>query len=80
MSYNENYKELANAIVLQAVRDYRAALSKDNIYRVRALEKFFRSDWFKVLCELNGEMIIEKIKENMEVGNDKSRTYRSLGV
>lgn len=80
MSYNENYKELANAVVLQAVRDYRAALSKDNIYRVRALEKFFRSDWFKVLCELNGEMIIEKIKENMEVGNDKSRTYRSLGV
>lgn len=80
MSYNENYKELANAVVLQAVRDYRAALSKDNIYRVRALEKFFRSDWFKVLCDLNGEMIIEKIKENMEVGNDKSRTYRSLGV
>lgn len=80
MNHNENYKELANAVVLQAVRDYRHALAVENEYYIRKLEKFFRSEWFKILANLDGEMIIERLRQEKENGDDKSRTYRSLGV
>ena len=51
------YEKLANAIVLQAVSDYRAALKKvkknpknrEAIEGALQLEKFFRSEWYQVL-------------------------------
>ena len=62
----EMYQRLAMAILKQAVLDYRKAVrtlkysprdqkalsEKDN------LERFFRSQWFSILCDLDGEELM----------------------
>ena len=48
----ENFELLANAIILQAVRDYRHTYSP----QVRAeIKHFFRSEWFRALTRVDGE-------------------------
>ena len=54
------YEELANSIVLQAVKDYR--LHDDEPEMVR-IERFFRSGWFGVLTNINPEMLIAKLRK-----------------
>ena len=64
------YAELANAIVLSAVKDYRKALKRlkkfpwDESSRImkKECERFFRSGWFAVLTSIDGEVLIEKLK------------------
>jgi hypothetical protein len=64
------YENLANAIVLQAVKDYRETLKMlaQHPYNKKALsireevEGFFRSGWFSALTELDPEMLIENLK------------------
>ena len=57
--YRENYEKLAQAIILQAVRDYR-----NGCYQTRcSIERFFRSDWFMVLTNLDGEMLIKRLRK-----------------
>ena len=66
-------EQLGNAIILQAVKDYRAALkiyrkNPDNISANRDIvdvECFFHSRWFSVLTELDGDMFIRKLKEEV---------------
>jgi hypothetical protein len=64
------YQRLADAIVLQAVKDYRQDLrrmknrpSNINIGKVKEDERFFRSSWFKTLSKIDGKYIIEKLRE-----------------
>ena len=69
------YQVLANAIILQAVRDYRLAKEKlaedpkDKEKRkaarstIRKVEQFFRSKWFQQLTDLDGEDLLSKLKE-----------------
>lgn len=57
------YKDLAYAIVLQAVEDYRECrfLGKSTT----KLERFFKSKWCDTLlcdCEFNGEMILDYLQ------------------
>ena len=64
------YEELANAIILRAVEDYRRALRKlrrcegdiNALLTVHEVEQFFRSEWFAVLCNLDGEILIGWLK------------------
>ena len=73
MSNITKYENLANAIILQAVKDYRVALKclkvnprhKTAIADKDEIERFFRSDWFSVLTSVDGEMLIRSL--NMEV-------------
>ena len=64
------YEQLANAIILQAVKDYRDALkklkkrprydpAKDMVSEV---ERFFRSDWYRELTSVDGEILIKKLQ------------------
>ena len=63
------YQTLANAIVEQAVRDYRAALKdlKENPHnRMAKAEKdsilrFFRSQWYACLTEVDAEYLIKRL-------------------
>ena len=57
---NEPYIELAHAIVMRAVEDYRMAEEPD---RVRSLETFFKSEWFFFLSNLDGRAILNKLRE-----------------
>ena len=69
----EPYENLANAIVLQAVKDYREVLAraashsaKDCYRRSKDdLERFFRSGWFGVLTNLDPELLIGRLKQEV---------------
>lgn len=67
------YDELANAIIVQAVNDYRKVIAELKIHpfnhtaigtRVSVL-KFFRSEWYRQLTDIDGELLIKKL--NAEV-------------
>ena len=66
------YEDLANAIVLQAVSDYRNAIKRMRTHpeeatshkrRKKEVERFIRSDWFKELTSLDPAILLEKLKE-----------------
>ena len=62
----ENIELLANAIILQAVKDYRHTYSP----QCRAeIKRFFRSEWFRALTRVDGEMIIERLE------NERTENY-----
>jgi len=69
----EPYESLSNAIVMQAIKDYRIALlhlqkrpdNKDYQSEVGSLERFFRSGWYCELTSLNAEYLIRRIKEEV---------------
>lgn len=54
------YEELANAIILQAVNDYRL---HDDKRELAVIERFFRSEWFNILTNLSPELLISKLRE-----------------
>lgn len=62
----DGYKELANAIIMQAAKDYRKALKYDERGRKREIENFFRSGWFTVLTDISGEMLIQKLRAEVK--------------
>lgn len=70
---NDKYEDLANAIILTAVKDYRDALKKLKKYpNSNALkhtkieiERFFRSKWYSLLTDINPEFLIEQLNEEV---------------
>ena len=64
------YEALGNAIILQAVKDYRMALRKikknprnrEVIDEALQIEKFFRGSLFGVITELEPEFLIDKLQ------------------
>lgn len=64
------YQRLANTIILQAVKDYRSykkALARrpnSNLAqaKVSKCEKFFLSDWFKVLTNVDGTFVLKRLE------------------
>jgi hypothetical protein len=67
------YENLANAVILQAVRDYRTALralrmnprNKAAQTEKESIERFFRSQWYQALTTVDGEMLIRKLNEEV---------------
>ena len=67
------YTELANAIVIQAVKDYRKALKTLKRYPryepakavVAEVEEFFRSDWYRTLTSVDADMLMTKIRREI---------------
>ena len=64
---DECWEELANAIILQAVDDYRRLLrdnpiklGKHQSVTIKSLDDFFLSDWFYILTKIDGQTIINK--------------------
>lgn len=68
------YEDLANAIILQAVKDYRMALKslKANSRNRAAqadkteIERFFRSQWYSALTSVDGEMLIRSLQKEVD--------------
>ena len=54
------YEELANAIVLQAVKDYRLT---DDEAELAEIERFFRSGWVGVLSKVDPEYLIRNLRK-----------------
>lgn len=72
------YQALANAIIEQAVKDYRAALkilrrhpdSKAAMEEAMELEKFFHSGWYGDLTDVDPDFLITKLRKEA-VKNDR---------
>ena len=72
----KNYQNLANAIIIRAVEDWRDAVrrlkrkpnNKQALEEKESCEDFFLSDWFDILTSVRGEDLLRKLKE--EAGID----------
>lgn len=72
----ENYEALANAVIMQAVKDFRAALKRKKRFPddrkakkdIREITRFFCSQYFQALSDLDGPSLVKKIIE-MEGGD-----------
>jgi len=70
---NDSYERLANAIVLQAVKDYRFAMKRlaiyprndSALYTKLEIERFFRSDWYTLLTTVDPETLIKRLNEEV---------------
>ena len=70
----EAWENLANAIVLSAVKDYKVALirlkrhpdSRSAADDVKRQEKFFYSSWYETLTDLDPDYLIRKLKEMVD--------------
>lgn len=68
------YENLANAVILQAVKDCRSALEslkekppgRNAAGRVNECERFFRSRLYGILTSVDGEYLIRKLREEAE--------------
>ena len=66
----DGYEMLAAAVVERAVLDYKEAMenirAKYNVLEaqnvIRNLDRFFRSEWFGILSDLDGEDLIELMR------------------
>lgn len=67
-----SHQPLADAIVLQAVADYRKALAGEGYGRnspedvMRECERFFRSNYFCMLTKISGEYLIEELRKEVQ--------------
>lgn len=80
----DGYKELAHAIILRAVKDFRKytrtikKLGVDNpkakrlIKECKKIVKFIKSNWFKVLTDVDANILLTELYK--EVGYDKQGT------
>lgn len=67
------YERLANALILQAVSDYRTALKKikahpknrQAINEALEIERFFRSQWYSQLTSVDGEYLIKRLQDEI---------------
>ena len=65
------YQALANAIIEQAVKDYRATLkvlrrhpdSKAAMAEAMEIERFFHSGWYGVLTEIDPDYLIKRLRK-----------------
>lgn len=78
------YENLANAIVLQAVKDYRDALKRLKkkpgnqaaMSDAMECERFFRSGWYKALTSVDGEYLIQKLRKG---GTSLEKSHENRG-
>ena len=68
------YQALANAVILQAVKDYRDSRKKlargRKNYQAEQLknecERFFKSGHFNIFTELNGKVLLSQLEKEAE--------------
>ena len=66
-----NWENLANAVILQAVEDYRRARRRVKEHpdqktakgTIRETKRFFRSRWFTQLTDISGEQLMKKLEK-----------------
>lgn len=56
----DRYENLANAIIVQACKDYAEKRYRPDV------ECFFKSEWFKALTDLDGKELLEELKKKVE--------------
>ena len=84
----KHYEALANAIIVQAVLDYKAVYKilqknpKDRIAldQAKHIKRFFHSRWFRTLTSVDGEYLVRKIENEIEEGQERKKSvWKSKG-
>ena len=73
-STRANWENLANAIVLTSVKDFRREYkkllrnpkSRDAASEVAALIRFFTSEYYSSLTSVDGEFLVRRLKSEVE--------------
>ena len=85
----KHYEALANAIIVQAVIDYKAVykvLQKNPNDRIaqdqaRHIKRFFHSRWFRTLTSVDGEYLVRMIENEIEEGAERKKgVWKSKGM
>lgn len=71
----DGYRNLADAIIMQAVSDYRREARKqvkhphdvDTAQKKLNIERFFLSGWFTMLCTLDGRRLLRDLDRQLEI-------------
>ena len=72
-------EELANAVIIQAAKDYRKAMKELWLcprnakarYMLEECENFFKSRYFNIYTAINGVWLMNKLKEEFETKTRK---------
>ena len=78
--HEENYEALASAIIKQAVKDFRPAYRRLKKYpndgraqaTVREITKFFCSQYFEALTDVDGPALLNRIMREMDEKHEKN--------
>jgi hypothetical protein len=70
----KRYRELINAVILQAVKDYRLSLrilkqqpdSRPAATMKADVEEFFHSDWFGMMTKIDPDYLIDRLRKEAE--------------
>lgn len=62
---SDGYTNLANAIVLRAVEDFKYAVLFDDLRQQRDIRKFFKSSWCAFLTKLNTDGLADRLKREV---------------
>ena len=73
------WQDLANAVILQAIEDYRLVCGKlrfrpgltEAALEKRELEAFFLSRWFRTLTTLDGQELLSSLRREMNGQRDE---------
>lgn len=61
----DGYRLLATCICEKAISDLRSGYRSHNRALIADCESFFRSDWFAVLCDVDGEAVISAVRKSV---------------
>lgn len=85
----KHYEALANAIIVQAVIDYKAAyklLQKhpEGIMaqsECKKIKHFFHSEWFRTLTSVDAEYLIRMVEKEIDEGREQKKgVWKSKGM
>ena len=79
INHDAGLENLANAIVTQAAKDYEKALRNNDESMIVDCERFFRSKWYRMMTNVNGEYLIEQLREKAKEPLDETNEIR-VGV
>ena len=60
---DDGYHNLCNAVIIQAIKDHRSAVRKNNKDEVERIERFFRNRYFSFYSDLDGEDVLRRLKK-----------------
>ena len=78
-SFENPYERLAYDIILRAVADYRR-LAKQKLYgraerlrqkEIESIERFFMSEWFQALSAIDGKVVLEQLRKEVQDIDDE---------
>ena len=75
---DENFDELAKAIILLALKDYDQYYMKvlnceGNLYaqeRLTELRSFFNSEWFRMLCDTDADVLVSEVERQCKAKHE----------